>query len=125
MSLYDYLPRFAELLLKQAALENPGEKDLEMTGRQVEEPVKRPLAHAAKTLGTGLLGSSVGYLGGYGATHLFNKYRPIDEKHVAPAVAALGGIGGLAYSLWKAKEQEELQRAVAAHRNQPAGAIPR
>lgn len=88
-----------------------------------QEPVKKPWSHAAKTVGTGLAGLGVGTLAGYGASKglqaaLRSKGVEVPDSLLTTKVLPLAGGGaGTAYALWKAKEMEELKRAVEGARN--------
>lgn len=75
--------------------------------------------HRAKIVGAGLLGMSAGTALGFGGMELANHiYKQTNGGHGIPhsalsiAVPALGGAAGMAYSLYKAKEMEEIKRAV-------------
>jgi hypothetical protein len=73
----------------------------------------------AKIVGAGLLGMSAGTALGFGGMELANRLhmkahggKGIPSSALNIAVPALGGAAGLAYSLYKAKEMEEIKRAV-------------
>ena len=111
-SIFEYLPKYAHVLIKTAMpLEVQGERDAQITGAQIE----RPAWHAAKTVGAGLLGFSVGSLAGAGTGMLLGDKTPYLESALGGTL--LGAGAGLAYHKWKAKELQELQRAFEAHRN--------
>ncbi len=78
-------------------------------------PGEQDWGRSAKIIGTGLLGMTVGTLGSFGALELARKYHPQGGQlasKLLPFAPALGGAAGLTYALWKAREQEELKRAV-------------
>ena len=72
----------------------------------------------AKIVGAGLLGMSAGTALGFGGMELANRAHMkahgtgIPSTALNIAVPVLGGAAGLAYSLYKAKEMEEIKRAV-------------
>lgn len=76
----------------------------------------------AKIVGAGLLGMSAGTAMGFGGMELANRLHMrangghgIPHSTLGIAIPALGGAAGLAYSLYKAKEMEEIKRAVKPH----------
>jgi hypothetical protein len=76
----------------------------------------------AKIVGAGLLGMSAGTALGFGGMELANRlHMKANGGHGIPhsalnaIVPALGGAAGMAYSLYKAKEMEEIKRAVKPH----------
>lgn len=110
--MHEYMsPEHTELLLKTA---------------EPEHKAKR----IAKTVGSGLAGMGLGYLTGAGAAHVadkaFTKFqgRPIPSSAAMSALPALGAAGGLAYSLYKAQEMEEIRRALEDSNHQSAGRVP-
>jgi hypothetical protein len=117
-TIFEYLPKYAHVLLKSAMpLEVQGERDNQITGAQVE----RPAWHAAKTIGTGLLGFGVGSLAGAGTGMLLGDRAPYLESALGGTLLGVGS--GLAYHRWKTKELQELQRALEAHRNKSERSI--
>ncbi len=81
----------------------------------LHEDGKPDWGRRAKIVGAGLLGMGAGTAAGFGGMHLANKaFGPSGIPHSAlnVAVPVLGGAAGLAYSLYKAKEMEEIKRAV-------------
>lgn len=76
-----------------------------------EEP-KPDWAKRSRIVGAGLLGVGLGTASGYLAGKLVNHIQPISSPHLQIAAPLLGGAAGLAYSLYKAREMEELKRAV-------------
>ena len=113
-TLFDYLdPELASVLLKTAE-----ELQQESKGKRI-----------AKTVGAGLLGTGAGYLAGgltsMGANALHKKVygRPIASSALTTALPLLGAGAGMAYSLYKAHEAEEIRRALESNNNQPAGRV--
>jgi hypothetical protein len=100
----NYLPVEAEALFKFAA-EKAKEK-------------KSPTARMLATLGIGALGTGIGSVAGYGAGELANRFsqkvrnQPISTSSLMTAAPIVGGAAGLAYSVYKAREMEELRRAL-------------
>lgn len=81
--------------------------------KTAEEKKPSKAGRIAKTVGSGLAGMGLGYLSGAGATHLADKaFGPIPSSALMGAVPVLGAGAGLAYSLYKAHEQEEMRRAL-------------
>lgn len=115
-TLFEYLPKDAAIAILKLAEE--------------KKPHENAPKHVAKTIGSGLLGLAGGTLAGYGAGALANKGYELIQGHpvpgslLAPTASVLGGAGGLAYALWKAKEQEELKRAFEGGQNRPEGLVP-
>lgn len=113
-SLFDYLPsEEAHAILKFAAVE--------------EKPPPKFFA----TLAKGALGFGGGTILGFGASAAANQIHkkvygtPIPSSLLGPAATLVGGGMGIAYSLYKSKEQEDLRRAYEAYRNRPKGGVPR
>lgn len=84
-----------------------------------DDEVARPdWKRRAGVVGAGLLGMGLGTAGSFTALELLDRYKRRNGGQGIPlaplvaAVPALGGAAALAYSLWKAKELEEMQRAV-------------
>lgn len=88
-----------------------------------QKPIKSPWGHAVGTVGKGLVGFGAGTVGGFALGHLadavFEKTtgQKVPSKLLVPAASLLGAGMGLAYSLYKSKESEELRRAYEAHRD--------
>jgi len=103
-SVLDYLPEQAHLLVKQAGV-----------------------GKALKTVGKGLIGFGVGTAAGIGLAEVGNRvYQASTGKEIPPhlllpAAGLLGAGMGLAYSMYKSKELEELQDALKARRNNASG----
>lgn len=100
-----YLPRAAvEGIYKIAELEPPPAEERPDWGQR------------AKLVGSGLLGMGVGTLAGFGAMELANRHHPsgkgLPASTLNKAVPIATAGAGLMYSLWKAREQEKLRRAV-------------
>lgn len=113
-TVFDYLPTHSGSFMKLAGLESP-----------VEEPkLKSKTKQMAGTVGKGLLGFGLGTAAGAGigkgldyiSQRAAGKPLPI---HPVWGPAALTGGLGLFYALWKAKEQEALNRAREGNSNQP------
>lgn len=89
------------------------------------------VAEAAGTVGKGLLGFGVGTAAGIGGAAVINKIykastgEQIPPHLLVPAATMLGAGMGLAYSMYKAKELEELQHALKARKNESAGGVSR
>jgi hypothetical protein len=85
---------------------------------------------AVRTVIKGLAGFGVGTAAGYGTAALANKVfhaatgEELPNHLLLPAASLLGAGMGLAYSMYKTKELEELQRALKAKRNDAAKRIP-
>lgn len=109
-SIFEYLPKESLTIWKMA---------------EEKEPIKNPIAHGLKTIGTGLafmgLGTVLGYGGGILASkavkNLTGKEIPASSLQVPIALASIGM--GYAYNKYKAKELEELRRAAESYRNRP------
>lgn len=114
-SIFEYMPEHAKVLCKVA--------------EEIEPSTGQKIRGAAKTIGTGLLGFGAGSLAGAGGAYLLDKWHesatgqkiPISAIHTAAPV--IGGAMGLAYNIYKAKELEELRRALASKPNQPQGRV--
>lgn len=100
-----------------------------VAGEQERTPGQKAQG-AAKVLSTGLLGFATGSLAGAGGAYLMDKWHeaatgnkiPVSALHkVAPFV---GGAAGLAYNIYKARELEELRRALANKSDHPQGRVP-
>ena len=122
-SIFEYAPEVAVALLKMAAVQEPpldtGDGAIDTEDRQL--PV-HPALHATKAILSGAAGTGVGMLAGYGAGSLAQKLtgNRIPASAATKAGPILGGAAGLAYSLYKNHESEEIARALQAHRNQAA-----
>lgn len=118
-SLFSYAPECVLAITKIAMQETPsdtGETPDDGMDRQLP---KHPALHAAKTIGGGALGLGVGTLAGYGAGQLARRLtnNRIPAGPLIKAGPVLGGLGGLAYTIYKQRESEELNRALQAYRN--------
>lgn len=95
-----------------------------------KEHIKHPIRHGLATVGKGLLGFGAGSAGGYAIGHLANAVfekttgKELTPQLLVPAASLVGAGLGMAYSLYKSKENEELQRAFQAHRDNAKGSIP-
>ena len=82
-----------------------------------EEEKKSPAKDILKIIGKSALGvgagTATGLLLGHGADLLFSKAtgRKIPKSVLTKIAPVVGGLGGLAYSIHKAKEQEAMRRA--------------
>jgi hypothetical protein len=121
----------ASALLKMANLPEPppdsGEVPQEELGSLHQPaPVKRPILHALTALGAGSLGlgagTAVGYLGQEGLYRALGKQ--MTPSRVNAVVPVLSGLGALAYQQYQSRTHKELARALEAHQNKPAGAVP-
>lgn len=89
-----------------------------------DEKKESPYLRMGKVLGAGALGmgagTAAGLLAGYGADKVFGKVTgsKIPRGLLYGVAPMLGAGAGIAYSVHKAKEQEEIQRALA-HRAKP------
>lgn len=114
-SIFAYLPKHASAIWKLADAE--------------EQYPKNPVRHGALTVGAGLAGMGLGTLAGYGGSELLSKaFKGLTGKKIPTAAlhvpASIAGAGlGLAYQLYKAKEQEELHRAVESHHKRTKGSL--
>jgi hypothetical protein len=94
------------------------------------KPITHPVRHAIGTVGKGLIGFGVGTAGGYALGHLANAVfekstgKELPPNLLVPAASLLGAGMGMAYSLYKSKELEELQNAYKAHRDKSARGVP-
>ena len=82
----------------------------------------------ARIVGSGLLGMAGGTVAGYGAGKLLDLLHgtPIPKAHLNLAAPLVGGAAGLAYNLYKARELEELKRAVKQNPDDKSeGRLPR
>ncbi len=98
----------------------PFEAAVAITKLAEAKPIVSPKTHMVKTVAQGLAGLGVGTFAGYGLGEVMNRvYKGVEGKNIPhgallPAASVLGGAMGLAYSLYKAKEQQELARAFEA-----------
>lgn len=92
---------------------------------QAQPEIKRPILHALKaTMGPALAfggGTALGYLGQYGAEKAFKMGKPAAKTLTRHIVPVAGGLMGLALQQYKSREQQELHRALEAHRSQSQG----
>jgi hypothetical protein len=81
----------------------------------------------AKTVGSGLAGIGLGtFAGGLafeGGRRGYEKLtgKSIPKGPLMTVLPALGAGAGLAYSIYKAQEQEEIRRALESQDNKPSG----
>jgi len=107
-SLFEYLPYEHAVAITKLA-----EKEPSVTGTVVK----------------GLVGFGGGTAAGFGLGVLAKKIyektqgQPLPPKLLASAGALVGGGFGLAYALYKSKEQEEIRRAIEAKRNRTQGGV--
>ena len=119
----------AEALLKMANLPDPppdsGEApDPEQNALPTSD---KPWLHAAKAIGTGALGIGIGTAAGSGAALGLQKLlgkETFTRSRLMKAGPVLGGVMGLAYNQYKARETEELRNALKSHQNQRARSTP-
>jgi hypothetical protein len=106
------------------AKDDDEEPELVETAAAPVEPPKPDWKQRAKVVGVGALGMGAGTVAGYGAgmlaDHLWKQRYggsgvPLSTVGRILPGALLGGASSLAYSLWKAREAEELNRAVQPH----------
>jgi len=73
-----------------------------------------PGKEIAKILASGLLGTGVGTAIGFGAPELYEHLtgKQIPSSTLRSALPVLGALGGVAYSMHKAREQEGIRRAL-------------
>lgn len=100
----------------------------EVIWKYAQEKAKKPesgLWRATKAIGGGLLASGVGTLAGFGAASVADMVSKKITGHEIPlqnlmAIApVVGAASGIAYSLYKSREAEEIRRAIEAERNRP------
>jgi len=109
-SIFDYLPQDQALRLLR--------RDTEKTAS---------VGKGVRTVLKGLTGFGVGTAAGYGLAELGDKVFQASTgerlpKHLLVPAAGLVGAGlGLAYSMYKSKELEELQDALKARKHKPNG----
>jgi hypothetical protein len=88
--------------------------------------IKNPILHGLGALGGGALafggGIGAGYLGQLGVEKLMGKQIPAGV--LSKAAPVMGGLAAVAYHTYKAKEQEQLRRALEAYQNQSRGSVP-
>lgn len=88
--------------------------------QKIAEEEKKPSKgwQLAKILGSGALGFGVGTAAGMGTGYIADKIyekatgNKIPKPLVLGAAPLLGGAAGIAYSVYKAKEQEAMRRAL-------------
>lgn len=116
-SIFDYMPEQA--------------RDLCAATKEAEE-IRSPADKAksvAKTVGTGLLGFGAGSLAGAGGAMLLDKWHEAATGQKIPigtlfkAAPVIGGAFGLAYNIYKARELEELRRALESKSDRPQGRV--
>jgi hypothetical protein len=117
-----------QAMLKLANLPEPPPDFGEVPQEEVKQPaseVKRPILHALKATMAPALAFGVGTAAGYGAQAGVEKLmgKALTPTRARMAAPILGGAMGLAYNQYKAYEQQELRRALEAHKNKPTGAV--
>lgn len=108
---------------------NPAIEDKSKTASTEEAPKKKesPYLSVGKLLGAGALGfgagTGAGVLAGYGADKVYEKVtgKRIPKEFVFGVAPLLAGAAGTAYSVYKAKEQEAIQRALENRKESGAG----
>ena len=108
---------------------NPAIEDKSKTASTEEAPKKKesPYLSVGKLLGAGALGfgagTGAGVLAGYGADKVYEKVtgKRIPKEFVFGVAPLLAGAAGTAYSVYKAKEQEAIQRALENRKEPGAG----
>ena len=117
----------ASALLKMAELpEPPGFSEAAQDPPTEGPPVTRPILHALKATLAPAAAFGVGTAAGYGAQLGVEKLvgKQLSPARLRMAAPVLGGAMGLAYNQYKAREQQELRRAIEAHQNRSARAVP-
>jgi ABC-type nitrate/sulfonate/bicarbonate transport system permease component len=85
---------------------------------KIAEENKRPGRDVVRSVGAGLLGFGVGTAAGLGTGYLADKAwqkatgKKIPSSAIAVAAPLLGTASGIAYAMYKAKEQEAIRRAL-------------
>jgi hypothetical protein len=125
---FSELPMSVELL-KLAELPEPPPDSGEppQAARSPDESkseIKHPILHAVKSVaapaaafGAGTMG---GYLGQLGVEKAFRLGQPATRPLSRVIAPIAGGLMGLAMQQYKSREQQELRRALEAHKNQSA-----
>jgi hypothetical protein len=91
---------------------------------------KSPVKDIAKIIGMGLLGTATGAAVGFGGaeladrTHKFVTGQSMPRSYALAALPALGALGGVAYSMHRAKEQEGIRRVLQDSAEHGAGRAP-
>lgn len=97
--------------------------------KEAEEDSGKKYLNVLKHVGSGMLGFGLGTAAGKGAGHLLGKLDrsgPVPGGNIVRYVGPAAGAGlGLAYSLWKQKEQEEINRALQGSNNSAESRVPR
>jgi hypothetical protein len=81
------------------------------------------------TVGKGLIGFGVGTAAGIGTAEVINRVyhastgKKLPTELLVPAASLLGAGMGLAYSMYKSKELEELQNALKARKHGTPGGV--
>lgn len=90
---------------------------------------EKPWLRAAKAVGGGALSFGLGTAAGSGAALGIQKLlgkNTLTSSRLMKAAPVLGGVMGLAYNQYKARETEELRNALKSHQEQqPRGAPTR
>lgn len=91
---------------------------------------KSPYFETAKVLGAGALGMGTGIAVGLGGAHLADHLsqrgfgKPIPKGAILIGAPLLGTASGIAYSVYKAREQEAVQRALENSANNGERRVP-
>jgi hypothetical protein len=101
---------------------------LDCLTKMAEEDMGKRRLRALKHVGAGVLGLGLGTAAGKGVGYLLgslDKAGPVPGARLARWIGPLAGAGtGLAYSLWKQQEQEEIDRALKGTSQQAPQRIP-
>lgn len=101
----------------------------EKTAEESEPTPGQKVQGVAKTIGTGLAGFGAGSLAGAGGALLLDKWHEAATGQKIPlstlykTAPIVGGAMGLAYNIYKARELEELRRALANKPDRPQGRV--
>jgi len=90
-------------------------------------PTEKPWLRAAKAVGGGALAFGVGTAAGSGAALGIQKLlgkENLTRSRLLKAGPIMGGVMGLAYNQYKARETEELRNALKSHQEQRARSAP-
>ena len=127
--LFRHMP-IARALLKLAALPEPppdfGEVPQESRAEPQQAQVKHPILHAIGAMAAPAAAFGVGTAAGYGVQLGLERAlgKQVTPPRLRAAAPLLGGAMGLAYNQYKALEQQELRRALEAHKSKSTGTVP-